>query len=147
MAQNILGDKSFGYTKRRMLHTMLRVGDLEKSIHFYRDVLGMTLIRIFDNSNAEYTLAFLGYAEEESTCVLELTYNYGTTAYDMGNAYGHIAIGVDDCYSVCEDIKLLGGEVVREAGPLKGGEDIIAFVVDPNGYKIELIQCADEWFF
>ena len=124
----------------RMLHTMLRVGNLEKSLKFYTEVLGMTLLRQRDYEEGRFTLAFVGYGDEMNTTVLELTHNWDTTSYELGNAYGHIAIAVDDAYQACEDIKARGGKVVREAGPMKGGITVIAFVVDPDGYKIELIQ-------
>ena len=124
----------------RMLHTMLRVGNLEKSLKFYTEVLGMTLLRQRDYEEGRFTLAFVGYGDEMNTTVLELTHNWDTTSYELGNAYGHIAIAVDDAYQSCEDIKARGGKVVREAGPMKGGITVIAFVEDPDGYKIELIQ-------
>lgn len=124
----------------RMLHTMLRVGNLEQSIQFYTEVLGMTLLRRRDYAEGRFTLAFVGYGEEDSHTVLELTHNWDTDHYDLGNAYGHIAIAVSDAYAACEQIKARGGKVVREAGPMKGGVTVIAFVEDPDGYKIELIQ-------
>lgn len=124
----------------RMLHTMLRVGNLEQSIQFYTEVLGMTLLRKRDYPEGRFTLAFVGYGDEEHHTVLELTHNWDTTSYELGNAYGHIALGVNDAYAACEQIKALGGKVVREAGPMKGGVTVIAFVEDPDGYKIELIQ-------
>ncbi|MBU3846890.1 MAG: lactoylglutathione lyase [Candidatus Acinetobacter avistercoris] len=124
----------------RMLHTMLRVGNLEKSLQFYTEVLGMTLLRKRDYEEGRFTLAFVGYGDEENHTVLELTHNWDTSSYELGNAYGHIAIGVDDAYQACSDIKSRGGNVVREAGPMKGGVTVIAFVEDPDGYKIELIQ-------
>lgn len=124
----------------RMLHTMLRVGNLEQSIQFYTEVLGMTLLRRRDYEEGRFTLAFVGYGDEDSNTVLELTYNWDTSSYDLGNAYGHIAIAVSDAYAACEQIKARGGKVVREAGPMKGGVTVIAFVEDPDGYKIELIQ-------
>lgn len=124
----------------RMLHTMLRVGNLEKSLQFYTEVLGMTLLRKRDYEEGRFTLAFVGYGDEENNTVLELTHNWDTSSYELGNAYGHIAIGVDDAYQACSDIKSRGGNVVREAGPMKGGVTVIAFVEDPDGYKIELIQ-------
>ena len=124
----------------RMLHTMLRVGNLEQSIQFYTEVLGMTLLRRRDYPEGRFTLAFVGYGEEDSHTVLELTHNWDTEHYDLGNAYGHIAIAVADAYAACEQIKARGGKVVREAGPMKGGVTVIAFVEDPNGYKVELIQ-------
>jgi lactoylglutathione lyase len=124
----------------RILHTMLRVSDIEKSISFYTKILGMHVIRTFDQPDQGFCLTFLGYAKESETCVLELTYNYGVKKYGLGNAFGHIAIGIEDCYTACEQIKALGGNVVREAGPLVGSNEVIAFVEDPDGYKIELIQ-------
>lgn len=124
----------------RMLHTMLRVGNLEKSVKFYTEVLGMTLLRQRDYEEGRFTLAFVGYGDEMNTTVLELTHNWDTAQYELGTAYGHIAIAVDDAYQACEDIKTRGGKVVREAGPMKGGITVIAFVEDPDGYKIELIQ-------
>jgi lactoylglutathione lyase len=126
--------------KMRMLHTMLRVGNLEQSLAFYTEVLGMTLLRKRDYEEGRFTLAFVGYGDEENHTVLELTHNWDTTSYELGNAYGHIAIAVDDAYQACEEIKARGGKVVREAGPMKGGITVIAFVEDPDGYKIELIQ-------
>lgn len=124
----------------RILHTMLRVGNLERSIAFYTDVLGMQLLRKSDNTAYHYTLAFLGYGEESEHTVLELTYNWDTDHYEHGEAFGHIAIGVADIYQVCDDISSKGGEVYRQPGPVKGGSTIIAFVRDPDGYAIELIQ-------
>jgi lactoylglutathione lyase len=124
----------------RMLHTMLRVGNLEKSLAFYTEVLGMQLLRQQDYPDGRFTLAFVGYWPEETNTVLELTHNWDTSSYDLGNAYGHIALGVADAYAACEKIKALGGRVVREADPMKHGSTVIAFVEDPDGYKIELIQ-------
>lgn len=124
----------------RMLHTMLRVGNLERSLAFYTEVLGMTLLRKRDYEEGRFTLAFVGYGDEVNHTVLELTHNWDTAEYELGNAYGHIAIAVDDAYQACEEIKSRGGNVVREAGPMKGGVTVIAFVEDPDGYKIELIQ-------
>ena len=124
----------------RILHTMLRVGDLDKSLHFYTDVLGMKLLRRKDYPDGEFTLAFVGYGEESDTAVLELTHNWGTSSYDPGNAYGHIAIAVADVYAACDKIKSAGGKVVREAGPMKHGTTVLAFVEDPDGYKIELLS-------
>ncbi len=124
----------------RVLHTMLRVGDLDKSITFYTDVMGMKLLRKNENTAYEYTLAFVGFGDESEGAVIELTYNWGTTEYEMGTAFGHIAIGVDDIYSTCDTIKAAGGNVTREPGPVKGGTTEIAFVKDPDGYMIELIQ-------
>jgi lactoylglutathione lyase len=124
----------------RFLHTMLRVGNLERSLQFYCEVLGMRLLRQKDYPSGEFTLAFVGYGDEANHTVLELTYNWGTDAYELGNAYGHIAIGVDDIYTTCNSIKAKGGKVVREPGPMKHGSTVIAFVEDPDGYKVELIQ-------
>ena len=124
----------------RMLHTMLRVGDLDRSIKFYTEVLGMQLLRTNENKEYEYSLAFVGYGDESSNSVIELTYNWGTTDYEMGNAFGHIALGFDDIYTACDAIKAAGGQVTREPGPVKGGTTEIAFVKDPDGYMIELIQ-------
>lgn len=124
----------------RMLHTMLRVGDLDRSIAFYTDILGMKLLRTSDNPEYKYTLAFVGYQDETEGAVLELTYNYGVTSYDLGNAYGHIALEVDDVYKACELIRSRGGVISREPGPVKGGTTEIAFVRDPDNYAIELIQ-------
>ncbi len=124
----------------RMLHTMLRVGDLEQSIAFYTNVLGMSLLRRRDNEEYRYTLAFVGYQQESEGCVLELTHNWDTTEYDLGNGYGHIALEVDDIYATCNTIQSLNGKISRAPGPVKGGKTIIAFVEDPDGYKIELIQ-------
>ena len=127
---------------KRILHTMLRVGDLDRSINFYTNVLGMKLLRKSENKEFEYTLAFIGYAEESESAVIELTYNWGTSEYDLGNGYGHIAISADDIYTACEEIRQAGGEIIREPGPVKGGTVEIAFVKDPDGYSIELINSA-----
>ena len=124
----------------RLLHTMLRVGDLPRSIAFYTDVMGMTLLRQSENASQKYTLAFLGYGPNPDHAELELTYNHGVTSYDMGTAYGHLAVAVPDAYAACDRIRHAGGSVTREAGPVKGGSTVIAFVTDPDGYKIELIQ-------
>lgn len=124
----------------RILHTMLRVGDLERSIKFYQDVLGMRLLRTSENPEYKYSLAFLGYDDEDKSAVIELTYNWGVSEYELGTAYGHIAIGVDDIYKTCDAVKAAGGKVTREAGPVKGGTTVIAFVEDPDGYKIEFIE-------
>jgi lactoylglutathione lyase len=124
----------------RVLHTMLRVGDLERSIDFYTNVLGMRLLRTTDRPEQKYTLAFVGYGDEREHAVLELTYNYGVDRYDLGNGYGHVAIGVPDAAATCAAVKAKGGTVTREAGPVKGGTTVIAFVQDPDGYKIELIE-------
>ncbi|MBI0155506.1 lactoylglutathione lyase [Gilliamella sp. M0364] len=124
----------------RILHTMIRVGDLKRSIDFYSRVMGMTLLRTSENPEYQYSLAFVGYGDESTNSVIELTYNWGTEKYDHGTAFGHIAIGVDDVAKMCEDVRQAGGRVTREAGPVKGGKTIIAFIEDPDGYKIELIQ-------
>lgn len=124
----------------RLLHTMLRVGDMQRSLDFYTRVLGMKLLRQSENTEYKYSLAFVGYTEESEGAVIELTYNWGVSSYEMGNAYGHIALGVDDVAATCERIRQSGGNVTREAGPVKGGSTIIAFVEDPDGYKIELIE-------
>lgn len=124
----------------RMLHTMLRVGNLEKSIAFYTEVLGMKLLRQSENPEYKYTLAFVGYGDEADNTVLELTYNWGTDSYDLGTAYGHIALEVDNVYEACDKIRAKGGVISREPGPVKGGTTEIAFVRDPDNYAIELIQ-------
>jgi lactoylglutathione lyase len=124
----------------RFLHTMLRIGDLQRSIDFYTNVMGMKLIRQSDNPSNNYSLAFLGYGPNPEHAELELTYNYGVDHYDIGTAYGHIAVQVPDAKEACERIRSAGGKVTRDAGPVKGGTTIIAFVEDPDGYKIELIQ-------
>lgn len=124
----------------RILHTMLRVGDLQRSVKFYQEVLGMRLLRTSENPEYKYSLAFLGYDDEDKSAVLELTYNWGVEHYELGTAYGHIAIGVDDIYQTCDAVKAAGGKVTREAGPVKGGTTVIAFVEDPDGYKIEFIE-------
>lgn len=124
----------------RLLHTMLRVGDLQRSIDFYTQVLGMQLLRTTDRPDQHYTLAFVGYGSNPDHAELELTYNYGVDKYEMGSAYGHIALEVDDAYKACAEVKAKGGNVTRDAGPVKGGSTVIAFVQDPDGYKIELIQ-------
>jgi lactoylglutathione lyase len=122
---------------------MLRVGNLERSIDFYTQVLGMTLIRRSENPEYKYSLAFVGYGSNPEHAELELTYNHGVDKYEMGTAYGHIALGVPDAYAACDKIKSAGGQVTREAGPVKGGTTVIAFVTDPDGYKIELIERKD----
>ena len=124
----------------RILHTMLRVGDLNRSINFYRDVLGMKLLRRHEYPDGKFTLAFIGYQDEADGAVIELTYNWGVERYELGTAYGHIALEVDDAYKACELVKQRGGKVTREAGPMKHGSTVIAFVEDPDGYKIEFIQ-------
>ena len=123
----------------RILHTMIRIGDLDRSIDFYTKVLGMKLLRRHDYPEGKFTLAFLGYGDESEHAVIELTYNWGVDRYDLGTGYGHIALEVDDVYTACDEIKRLGGKMVREAGPMNGGTKIIAFVRDPDGYMIELI--------
>ncbi|EFA83342.1 lactoylglutathione lyase [Heterostelium album PN500] len=124
----------------RFLHTMLRVGDLDRSIDFYTNILGMKLLRKSENAEYKYTLAFIGYEDESVGTVLELTYNWGVTSYDLGGAFGHIAIGADNISEVVEKVRSAGGKVTREVGPVKGGTTVIAFVEDPDGYKIELIE-------
>ncbi len=124
----------------RILHTMLRVGNLERSIAFYTEILGMKLLRQSENQEYKYTLAFIGYGEESDNTVIELTYNWGVDSYDLGNAYGHIALEVDDVYKACDLIRAKGGVISREPGPVKGGTTEIAFVRDPDNYAIELIQ-------
>jgi lactoylglutathione lyase len=124
----------------RILHTMLRVGDLERSVAFYTGVLGMRVLRTTDRPDQRYTLAFVGYGDESDGAVLELTYNYGVDRYELGTAYGHVAIEVDDAKRACDEVRARGGTVTRDAGPVKGGTTVIAFVQDPDGYKIELIE-------
>jgi len=124
----------------RLLHTMLRVGDLQRSVRFYTETLGMKLLRTTDRPEQKYSLAFVGYDNEEKTAVLELTYNYGVERYEMGGAFGHIAIGVPDVAGACAKVRGAGGKVTREPGPVKGGTTVIAFVEDPDGYKIEFIE-------
>jgi len=124
----------------RLLHTMLRVRDLDTSVRFYTDVLGMQLLRRKDFPDGRFTLAFLGYGDESANTVLELTHNWDTSTYNLGDAYGHIAIGVEDVYAACERIRISGGKVVREPGPMKHGSTVLAFVEDPDGYKIELLS-------
>jgi len=124
----------------RILHTMLRVGDMQRSVRFYTDVLGMKVLRTTDRPDQKYSLTFVGYDNEERATVLELTYNYGVERYDLGSAFGHIAIGVPDVKGACERVRKNGGKVTREAGPVKGGSTVIAFVEDPDGYKIEFIE-------
>lgn len=124
----------------RMLHTMIRVGDLDRSIKFYTEVLGMKLLRRKDYPDGKFTLAFVGYGDESNHTVLELTHNWETKSYDLGNGFGHIAVEVEDAYRACEEVKARGGKVTREAGPMKHGATVIAFVEDPDGYKIEFIQ-------
>jgi lactoylglutathione lyase len=124
----------------RILHTMLRVGDLDRSVKFYTEVLGMKLLRTTDRPEQKYSLAFVGYDTEDRSAVLELTYNYGTDRYDLGSAFGHIALEMPDVARACAAVKAKGGRVTREAGPVKGGTTVIAFVEDPDGYKIEFIE-------
>ena len=124
----------------RILHTMLRVGDLQRSVKFYTEVLGMKLLRTTDRPEQKYSLAFVGYDTEERSAVLELTYNHGVDRYDLGSAYGHVAIEVADAARACDAVRRHGGKVTREAGPVKGGTSVIAFVEDPDGYKIEFIE-------
>ena len=124
----------------RMLHTMLRVGDLDNSIAFYTEVLGMQLLRRKDYPDGKFTLAFVGYGDEADHTVIELTHNWGTDSYELGNGYGHIALAVDDAAAACDEIRKRGGNVMREAGPMKHGTTVIAFVDDPDGYKVELIE-------
>lgn len=124
----------------RILHTMLRVGNLERSVKFYTEVLGMKVLRTTDRPEQKYSLAFVGYDDESRAAVLELTYNYGVDKYDLGSAYGHVALEVDDAAKTCDAVRAKGGKVTREAGPVKGGTTVIAFVEDPDGYKIEFIE-------
>jgi lactoylglutathione lyase len=127
----------------RILHTMLRVGNLQRATDFYTKVLGMTLLRTTDRPEQKYTLAFVGYGKNPEHAELELTYNYGVDKYEIGTAYGHIAIGVEDAYRTCNAVKAHGGTVTRKPGPVQGGTTVIAFVQDPDGYKIELIERKD----
>jgi lactoylglutathione lyase len=127
----------------RILHTMLRVGDLQRSIDFYTRVLGMKLLRKSENSEYKYTLAFVGYGDEKDEAVIELTYNWGVSEYELGSAYGHIALEADDIYGTCDALRAAGAKITREPGPVKGGKTVIAFVEDPDGYKIELIAKKD----
>ncbi|MCH7348980.1 lactoylglutathione lyase [Aeromonas sp. MR7] len=127
----------------RILHTMLRVGDLQRSIDFYTRVLGMKLLRKSENSEYKYTLAFVGYGDEKDEAVIELTYNWGVSEYELGSAYGHIALEADDIYGTCDALRAAGAKITREPGPVKGGRTVIAFVEDPDGYKIELIAKKD----
>jgi lactoylglutathione lyase len=126
----------------RILHTMLRVGDMQRSIDFYTRVMGMQLLRTTDRPEQKYSLAFVGYGDENSGAVLELTYNYGVEKYDLGGGFGHLAIAVSNAAAACDAVKQAGGTVTREAGPVKGGSTVIAFVQDPDGYKIELIETS-----
>jgi lactoylglutathione lyase len=124
----------------RILHTMLRVGDLDQSLAFYTEVLGMRLLRRHDYPEGKFTLAFVGYQDEKDGAVIELTHNWGVGRYEIGTGYGHIALAVEDIYAACEAIRQRGGKITREPGPMKGGSSVIAFVEDPDGYKIELIE-------
>ena len=124
----------------RILHTMLRVADLERSLRFYTEVLGMRLLRRKDYPEGKFTLAFVGYGDETDTAVIELTHNWGVDKYELGNAFGHVAVAVDNAYKACEEVKRRGGKVTREAGPMKHGTTVIAFIEDPDTYKIELIE-------
>ena len=126
----------------KILHTMIRVGDLQRSIDFYTGVMGMELLRTTDRPEQKYKLAFVGYGDESKGAVLELTYNYGVASYDIGDGFGHIAIAVTDAAAACAAVRAKGGTVTREAGPVKGGTSVIAFVEDPDGYKVELIEVA-----
>lgn len=126
----------------RILHTMLRVGDLQRSVNFYTNVMGMQLLRTTDRPEQKYSLAFVGYGDESSGAVVELTFNYGVESYDIGTGFGHLAIAVPNAAAACEAVRAAGGNVTREAGPVKGGNTVIAFVQDPDGYKIELIEAT-----
>jgi lactoylglutathione lyase len=126
----------------KLLHTMLRVGDMQRSVRFYTEVLGMKLLRTTDRPDQKYSLAFVGYDDEKRAAVLELTYNYGVERYELGTAFGHVAIGVPDVKQACDKVRTNGGRVTREPGPVKGGTSMIAFVEDPDGYKIEFIQTS-----
>lgn len=132
--------------KKRILHTMLRVENLVDSVNFYCDALGMVVVRKFENKEESYTLAFLGYSQEEKSAVIELTYNHDSKKYSRGDSFGHIAIGVESCIEFCQRVRAHGGRVVREPGPLKGGDEIIAFCEDPDGNKIEVIEKNECWF-
>ena len=127
----------------RLLHTMLRVGNLQRSIEFYTNVLGMKLLRQSDNTEYKYSLAFVGYGEESEQAVIELTYNWGVESYELGTAFGHLALEAEDIYATCEALHAAGAKITREPGPVKGGSTVIAFVEDPDGYKIELISKKD----
>jgi lactoylglutathione lyase len=127
----------------RLLHTMLRVGNLQRSIDFYTQAMGMQLLHTTDRPDQKYSLAFVGYGNNPAHAEIELTYNYGVQSYELGSAYGHIAIGVPDVYAACATIKAKGGNITREPGPVKGGSTVIAFITDPDGYKVELIERKD----
>jgi lactoylglutathione lyase len=127
----------------RLLHTMLRVGDLQRSIDFYTKVLGMKLLRTSENTEYKYSLAFVGYGNNPDHAEIELTYNWGVDTYEMGTAYGHIALSAEDIYATCDQVRAAGGNITREPGPVKGGTTVIAFITDPDGYKVELIERAD----
>jgi lactoylglutathione lyase len=127
----------------RLLHTMLRVGDLQRSIDFYTKVLGMKLLRTSENTEYKYSLAFVGYGNNPDHAEIELTYNWGVDTYEMGTAYGHIALSAEDIYATCDQVRAAGGNITREPGPVKGGSTVIAFITDPDGYKVELIERAD----
>lgn len=131
--------------KARILHTMVRVGDLDRSLQFYTQVLRMKVLRSFDNPKEQFSLVFLGYGDESETCVVELTYNYGVNSYDPGNAYGHIAIGVEDCEQACADIAARGGEITYGPATMESLNETIAFVKDPDGYQIELVERPEAW--
>lgn len=133
--------------KSRLLHTMLRVGDLQRSIDFYCGVLGMRVLRTFDQPKDKFSLTFLGYGEESKTCAIELTYNYGVDRYDLGTAFGHVAIGVEDCERACDEVAARGGEVTYGPAVMDGLNEIIAFVKDPDGYQIELVERPEAWLF
>ncbi len=142
--QTMASSLTTNMTTMRLLHTMMRVGNLQRSIDFYTQILGMKLLRTSENPEYKYSLAFVGYGNNPDHAEIELTYNHGIDNYDMGTAFGHIALGVPDVYAACEKIKASGGNVTREAGPVKGGKTVIAFVTDPDGYKIELIERKGE---
>jgi lactoylglutathione lyase len=145
LAHEVNASRANGHNvSMKFLHTMLRVGDLQRSIDFYTRVLGMKLLRTTERPEQKYSLAFVGYGSNPEQAEIELTYNHGVDRYDMGSAYGHVALGMPDIYAACEKIRAAGGNIAREPGPVKGGNTVIAFVTDPDGYKIELIQRAQE---